>query len=425
MNPRQLLRRASVAVCTAAVLLPALVALPTEANADPPLDAVEQRLQQERRELAETEARKAAALAEVRSSDRRRQAFDETLDALEDDLGGAQIELDNAQRALDATTAQLATTQAELTQAETDLAAQRQLFAARTRASYMRGGAELGFGSALLASRDVAEVGVALKYVRAVLARDHERVIRIDGLTRTVSAAIGELDVIRGRQAALQERAATERNRIAGLVDRQEELVAQASAEAERHRLLVVRLESDADTSEALIADLEAEGRRLAGELRQREAQAAAAARASSSGTSRAPAVVAPSPRRPGQLLMPVQGRLTSPFGYRIHPISGRRKMHSGIDIAAPTGTPIAAPADGVVVSAGWRGGLGYATVVDHGGGMATVYAHQARILVRAGQSVTRGQRIGDVGTTGYSTGPHLHFEVRINGTPTDPMRYL
>jgi murein DD-endopeptidase MepM/ murein hydrolase activator NlpD len=99
--------------------------------------------------------------------------------------------------------------------------------------------------------------------------------------------------------------------------------------------------------------------------------------------------------------------------------------MHTGIDFGASEGTPIKAAADGVVVSAGVQGGYGNTTIIDHGNSLATLYAHQSRMIVSSGQSVKRGQVIGYVGSTGNSTGPHLHFEVRVNGTPVDPMKYL
>jgi murein DD-endopeptidase MepM/ murein hydrolase activator NlpD len=118
-------------------------------------------------------------------------------------------------------------------------------------------------------------------------------------------------------------------------------------------------------------------------------------------------------------LIWPVHGVLTSPFGMRW----GR--MHEGIDIGAPTGTPIWAAAGGTVVYAGWEGGYGNLTVIDHGNGLATAYGHQSKIVVSNGQTVARGQVIGYVGSTGHSTGPHLHFEVRVNGTPVDPLGYL
>jgi murein DD-endopeptidase MepM/ murein hydrolase activator NlpD len=118
-------------------------------------------------------------------------------------------------------------------------------------------------------------------------------------------------------------------------------------------------------------------------------------------------------------LIWPVQGVLTSPFGMRW----GR--MHEGIDIGAALGTPIYAAAAGTVNYAGWEGGYGNLTLIDHGNGLATAYGHQSRFAVSTGEAVSRGQLIGYVGSTGHSTGPHVHFEVRVNGVPNDPLRYL
>jgi len=118
-------------------------------------------------------------------------------------------------------------------------------------------------------------------------------------------------------------------------------------------------------------------------------------------------------------LVWPVSGSVTSGYGTRW----GR--MHEGIDIAAPSGTPIAAAAAGTVIYAGWMGGYGNLVVLDHGNGLATAYGHQSSIAVANGQTVAQGQVVGYVGSTGHSTGPHLHFEVRVNGAPVDPLGYL
>ena len=123
---------------------------------------------------------------------------------------------------------------------------------------------------------------------------------------------------------------------------------------------------------------------------------------------------------------MPVPGApVASPFGYRIHPIYGDRRLHTGVDFGASEGTPIHAAEAGTVVSAGWMGGYGNATVIQHAGSLATLYGHQSAILVSVGQHVSRGQIIGRVGCTGACTGPHLHYEVRVNGTPVNPVPYL
>jgi murein DD-endopeptidase MepM/ murein hydrolase activator NlpD len=128
-----------------------------------------------------------------------------------------------------------------------------------------------------------------------------------------------------------------------------------------------------------------------------------------------------------GKMEWPVSGhtRISSPFGYRIHPIFKVKKLHTGIDIPAPTGTSIGAAAAGTVVYCDWLGGYGKAIMVDHGGGILTLYGHNSALVVSEGDTVSRGQTIAKAGSTGNSTGPHLHFEVRKNGSYVDPMPWL
>lgn len=121
----------------------------------------------------------------------------------------------------------------------------------------------------------------------------------------------------------------------------------------------------------------------------------------------------------------PSYTRISSPYGYRIHPIYKTKKFHSGVDMAAPGGTNILAAADGTVIRAAWNGGYGNCVIIDHGGGVSTLYGHARSLLVSKGQKVKKGQVIALVGTTGNSTGNHLHFEVLLNGKTTDPMPYL
>jgi murein DD-endopeptidase MepM/ murein hydrolase activator NlpD len=121
----------------------------------------------------------------------------------------------------------------------------------------------------------------------------------------------------------------------------------------------------------------------------------------------------------------PASTRITSKFGYRIHPVTKTKKLHTGLDIGVPTGSSIVAANSGTVIKAAWNNSYGYMVMVDHGGGIVTLYAHNSRLLVSAGQKVERGQQIALSGNTGVSTGPHLHFEVRVNGEYKDPQAYL
>ena len=128
------------------------------------------------------------------------------------------------------------------------------------------------------------------------------------------------------------------------------------------------------------------------------------------------------SPQISSGLMAPVAGRITSGFGYRYHPILHFNRFHAGIDFGAPLGTPIAAAADGQVVGAGYSGGYGRQVRIAHSGGYVTTFSHMSSIVAEAGTPVRQGQVIGYVGSSGLSTGPHLHFEVRIGGQPVNPL---
>lgn len=123
--------------------------------------------------------------------------------------------------------------------------------------------------------------------------------------------------------------------------------------------------------------------------------------------------------------LIPALGAITSGYGPRMSPYAGRIKMHEGIDVGAPTGTPIVSPADGIITFSGAKPGFGNFVQIDHGYGVETIYGHASTLTVKKGQKVDRGDRIATVGNTGYSTGPHVHYEVRVNGTPVDPLYYM
>lgn len=126
-----------------------------------------------------------------------------------------------------------------------------------------------------------------------------------------------------------------------------------------------------------------------------------------------------------GKFVWPCTGPITSYAGWRVHPVFGTTRYHSGMDIAVDTGTPIVAADNGVVALSGWVGGYGYAVFINHGNGVVTIYGHNSRLLVSEGEAVKQGQQIAEAGSTGYSTGPHCHFECRVNGEVVDPLNYL
>ena len=216
---------------------------------------------------------------------------------------------------------------------------------------------------------------------------------------------------LRNAQAA----AAQQQVALSALAQQRQNLLAVAQTEKQNVAVQVGQLE---DTSAQAEADLE----NLVREKQQEEdARRAAERRAAQlAGVS-----LPPEPGAPGQLLWPVSGPITSPFGMRMHPVYGRPILHAGIDIAAATGTTIAAAADGRVIVAGTQGDCGKMVAIDHHGGLSTIYCHMSQIFVGVGQDVQRGQAIGAVGMTGDATGPHVHFQVMENGHPVDPMSFL
>jgi len=253
----------------------------------------------------------------------------------------------------------------------------------------------------------------------------------VAGLTYLEHVAQGRADALEAgthaREAAESARARQQvRKRDADQARRMSEAAVRRAAEAEagaataeREVRAVVRQREDAlrvaederDATEARYKELQAESARIAAAIRNRAAGGG------------------PTVRPGARLLMPVNGWKTSDFGMRLDPVYGVYRLHAGVDLAAPGGAPIRAAAAGEVLRAGWNGGYGNYTCLYHGRfegkGFATCYAHQSAIGVRTGQQVRQGQVIGRVGTTGASTGDHLHFEVRLNGDPVNPLPWL
>jgi murein DD-endopeptidase MepM/ murein hydrolase activator NlpD len=198
------------------------------------------------------------------------------------------------------------------------------------------------------------------------------------------------------------------KNEIALLTQQLQAQKADSEIEAESQKALIARLKSDRRALEAAEAQLTQDSQNVTALIQQKMA-------------TRSGILL----RGTGQMVYPCAASITSSFGWRTHPILGYEKFHSGVDFGADYGALIAAADRGTVIFAGWYGGYGNAVIIDHGSGITTLYGHASELYVTEGQSVQRGQAIAAVGSTGFSTGPHLHFEVRREGTPTDPMAFL
>ena len=262
----------------------------------------------------------------------------------------------------------------------------------------------------LLAARNFNDVLDQLDYLGAIAAQDKR-------VASQVATAKREVKVARKRTTQARSSVRQEANVISARVQQQAilrgELLSSrshlAGARSDKSRALVItrkQVQDEIQESQALAAA----SAQLAAKLRAGEAQAGSAA----AGSATSPAA----PSGTG-FAWPLSGPITSPFGMRWG------TLHPGIDIGVPTGTPIHAAGPGTVVWCGWMSGYGNLVMIDHHNGLATLYGHQSRIAVGCNVEVSQGETIGYVGCTGFCTGPHLHFEVRLNGTPVDPLGYL
>jgi len=288
--------------------------------------------------------------------------------------------------------ARLMTTRERLDETRSRLRKQNSLLSGRIADMYS--GERLSYVNVLLNSSDIWTLLSRAYYVEQIIAAD----VR---LIQDIEETKQELERQESLQRA-QEAQVTSLERALKSQHREQSIL------AGQQRRQLSRIEQTRELYERALAELERESRRIEAEIRSYQRTPAGAKRMAR--------------KFVGGLSSPVAGRLTSQFGYRMHPILHRRIFHGGVDIAAKSGTPIHAAAEGTVMEARWRGGYGNTVVIQHDGGVSTLYAHCSSILVRAGQEVRRGQVIARVGSTGLSTGPHLHFERRQNGVRVNPL---
>lgn len=261
----------------------------------------------------------------------------------------------------------------------------------RLRAMYKNG--EVGYLEIILGSESLGDLLSNMDMIQLIYEQDADMLAQL-----------------KSQYAAIEDKKQALETAKVNLENKKQSVVAQQQAlETDKKEAVAIRQQVQADTKalEALEDELLAQANQISAAIRA----------ASSSGTVYSGGAMA--------WPVPSSGRITSQYGNRIHPITKTKKMHTGLDIGAPTGSKIVAANDGTVIMSGWNGGYGNAVVIDHGGGITTLYGHNSKLMVSVGQKVTRGQQIAACGSTGNSTGPHCHFEVRINGKYTDPSPYL
>jgi murein DD-endopeptidase MepM/ murein hydrolase activator NlpD len=293
---------------------------------------------------------------------------------------------------------------------DAEIAAQR---LADARSRVQRRAAEVykegpgGFANFVLGAHDLEDAANRVSYVRRVVQTDRAAVDALDHAERDYKDRTRLLDDVKTQQLEGLRRVGAVEEKLRGELARQKRARDDVLGEIANKRAVLAKVQADRSAWQALVA------------RQQQDSSGITEFLARYQNGNVPPGVIA------GMFTLPVNGEVTSVFGWRVHPIFGTSRFHSGLDLAADEGTPIRAPADGTVVSAGWLGGYGNATIIDHGQRIATLYGHQSRFGVQVGQVVHRGDVVGYVGSTGYSTGPHLHFEVRVAGEPTDPGPWL
>jgi murein DD-endopeptidase MepM/ murein hydrolase activator NlpD len=354
-----------------------------------------QKIQVLRKRLKSLTQKKAEKRAELRETKR-------TQTRLADQLNQSYERLETAQEALRISEGRLKEAEAKvqeaterLQEAEERLAIQRRRFGKRIAASYREG--SVSYLDVFLGSRNLSDFLDRHYYVTRMMGQDTEVLRSLRAAQEVVEQERRKLDARRSALAAAHEENA--------------QRVARVGYEAAQRETLLQSVKKERALQEQELQELEEDSNGVQQSLEKELARRLAS-----------PHSFHNLPRWSGNLFMPARAPITSGFGYRFHPLLKYRRLHAGIDFGAKIGAPVYAAADGEVFFASWRGGYGRCIILLHGGSMSTLYGHLSRIDVRQGQSIHRGQVIGAVGSTGLSTGPHLHFEVRRNGVPVNPL---
>ncbi|MCL2217293.1 MAG: peptidoglycan DD-metalloendopeptidase family protein [Defluviitaleaceae bacterium] len=337
---------------------------------------------------------------------------------LDQQLMDAEERLEDIEISLLLTEIRIAETNSALDAAQEERDLQYEVFRARLRAMYMQG--PTGWLEVLLDATSIGDFFMRLEAVQTIAQFDRDMMARLEDAEVQIAANVETLF----REQLI----------IYDLKFLEEAVRAELQAALDEREIWLYSLAENAEQLAAVLAILEDEQRALDAEYGtyraryEREAAAAAAQRAREAWD----ANLARLNNFDGQFMWPIptHGRISSGFGMRFHPILRVNRMHTGIDVGAPTGTHLYAAADGYVRLAGWSGGYGLTVIIDHGRGpsghmYSTLYAHNSRNHVVQGQRVNRGDLIAYVGSTGMSTGPHLHFEVRRNNVAIDPMQFF
>lgn len=344
-------------------------------------------LSEVQQKMQEMETRRAAAREEA-------EAASASLDEVMGQLRELQSQSDELQSKSDALQSSIDENQAKLDAKQRELDERMQIYGRRLRNIYMNG--QLNYLDILLGATDFTEFSSRMYLLQKIIARDVAMLEDIKKSTEAIKAQqevlakeMKEIQVTKAELDAKKAKVDEVRERRAQILYKAEE--AKHDSEEEYDRLLAI-----SENIAAMLRNMESGGGYES---------------AGSGGT--------------GRFMWPCSGEITSYYGWRTHPVFGTTRYHSGMDIAVDYGTPIHAADSGTVIYSGWLGGYGNAVMIDHGGGLVTLYGHNQSLNVSEGQYVSKGTVIAYAGSTGWSTGPHCHFEVRLHGDVTEPLDYL
>lgn len=342
--------------------------------------------------LQKAKANKAQAEKEMKTIANEKRDIANNKIRLQKEVALLEDEIDALSREIYENDMQIAEKEREIEEATIEAESYKERFMTRARVMYERGPSS--YIEILLGATSFSDLISRVEMVRQVAEHDKEVLRKMANARQIIVNAKEEIENQREQK----------RLNLSLIEANRESLRAKLSSLSQ----LEIQLSKDENELKKVLQQAEKDEQRL-----QRELQS----ELSKQGGGPAPSS--------GQLQWPATGSITSPFGMRFHPIEKKNKLHTGIDIGAKNGSTVVAAEAGTVLRAGWNGGYGRYIVIDHGGGLSTLYAHNSKLVVEAGDKVTRGQKIAEVGSTGNSTGPHLHFEVLINGVQKDPMGYL
>lgn len=337
------------------------------------------------------------------------------LKQIQADLDAANARLQSIQKKQAEINAQIAQTQNEIVKMEAYLKTRQNVLNRRVRAIYMHG--QLNYLEVILGANSFSDFANRVELLKRVIRSDYNLILEIQKQKAAIEAKKAQLEEDKRQLDALAAEAEKTRQEIAKKKAEQQKVLDAAKS----NKAAAAQMEQDLNAQLASVRNLIQQRLAAAEAARQAAQQQAASDDEGGGGGGSDDNYV----QGTGAMGWPCSGPITSPFGYRTHPIFGTTIFHAGIDIGVDYGTPIHAADSGVVVYSGWISGYGNAVIIDHGGGISTLYGHNQSLAVSEGQSVSKGSVIAYAGSTGNSTGPHCHFEVDVNGSPVNPMGYL